>query len=88
MAHLTVEHLIEDLTPAERERAERVESVLPALKEAANDVDKNGEFHRPHVKTLSDAGLLGLVVPTEYGGMGGGLRGGAIGNRATGASTA
>jgi alkylation response protein AidB-like acyl-CoA dehydrogenase len=74
MAKLTVEHLIEDLSPAERERAERVESVLPALKEAAKDVDKNGEFHRPHVKTLSDAGLLGLVVPTEYGGMGGGLR--------------
>jgi alkylation response protein AidB-like acyl-CoA dehydrogenase len=40
----------------------------------AADVDARGEFHVPHVKTLSDAGLLGLIVPEAFGGMGGGLR--------------
>lgn len=71
---LTGEHLIEDMTPEEQARARAVESVLPALREAAVEVDRSGEFHRPHVKTLSEAGLLGLIVPTEFGGMGGGLR--------------
>lgn len=74
MSKLTVEHLIEDLTPEERERAERVESVLPALRAEAQQVDKEGVFHTEHVRTLSDAGLLGLVVPKAYGGLGGGLR--------------
>lgn len=74
MNKLTGQRFIEDMTPAEIARAERVESVLPALREVAAQVDARGEFHRPHVKTLSDAGLLGLIVPEEFGGMGGGLR--------------
>lgn len=74
MTELTVELLFEDLTPAERERAERVESVLPALREAAVEADRNAEFPLQHIKTFSDAGLLGLVVPERYGGLGGGLR--------------
>ena len=32
------------------------------------------EFPLGHIKLLADAGLLGLVVPKEYGGLGGGLR--------------
>ena len=74
MTKLTGQYLIEDMTPAEIARAQRVESVLPALREVAAEVDAAGEFHRPHVKTLSDAGLLGLIVPEAYGGLGGGLR--------------
>ncbi len=74
MEKLTGQFLIEDMTPEELERARVVESVLPALREQAAEVDARGEFHVPHVKTLSDAGLLGLVVPVAYGGMGGGLR--------------
>jgi alkylation response protein AidB-like acyl-CoA dehydrogenase len=74
MNKLTGQALIEDMTPAEIARAERVESVLPTLRAVAAEVDARGEFHVPHVKTLSDAGLLGLIVPEEYGGMGGGLR--------------
>ena len=73
-AKLTVEALIDDLSPAERERAERVESVLPALRDAAVEADRSGEFPLEHVKTLSEAGLLGLAVPEEFGGLGGGLR--------------
>jgi alkylation response protein AidB-like acyl-CoA dehydrogenase len=73
-ASLTGEILIENMSAAERQRAERVESVLPALQAQAAAVDTEGVFHRPHVKTLSEAGLLGLIVPEEYGGLGGGLR--------------
>ncbi len=70
----TGEFLIEDMTPAERERALIVDSVLPALAKRAAEADRTGEFPMEHVDTISEAGLLGLVVPEEYGGFGGGLR--------------
>ena len=74
MAKLTGEYFVEGMVEEERARAEIVESILPALREHAVTVDQAAEFHLPHVKTLSDAGLLGLMVPKEYGGLGGGLR--------------
>lgn len=74
MTQLTAEYLIEDLTPAERARAERVEAILPVLRERAAKMDHDGYLDPANVKTLSDAGLLGLVVPEAYGGLGGGLR--------------
>ncbi|WP_419841155.1 acyl-CoA dehydrogenase family protein [Candidatus Poriferisodalis sp.] len=70
----TGELLIEDMTDAERERARRVDSVLPAIAERAEEADRIGEFPLAHVRTISEAGLLGLTVPTAYGGLGGGLR--------------
>ena len=70
----TGELLVEDMTEAERERALRVDAVLPALAERAAEADRAGEFPLEHVRTISDAGLLGLTVPTAYGGLGGGLR--------------
>ncbi|QFU76485.1 acyl-CoA dehydrogenase [Halioglobus maricola] len=74
MDKFTGQAFIEDMTEAELERARRVDSVLPALAAQAAEVDARGEFHVPHIKTLSDAGLLGLIVPEAYGGLGGGLR--------------
>lgn len=71
---LTAEVLLPDLTPAERRRMERVESVLPAIAAAAQQADALGAFPEGHAKLLADAGLLGLVVPEEFGGLGGGLR--------------
>ena len=71
---LTGEHLVERMTDEERERAAVVEGILPALRESAVEVDREGEFCREHVPLLSKAGLLGLIIPAEYGGMGGGLR--------------
>ncbi|MFC9971095.1 acyl-CoA dehydrogenase family protein [Spirillospora sp. NPDC127200] len=71
---LTGERLVEMMTGAERARAERVESVLPALREAAAAADAAAEFPFPHVALLREAGLLGLVVPERFGGLGGGLR--------------
>ncbi len=70
----TGELLVEDMTDAERERARQVDSVLPALAERAIEADRAGEFPIEHVRTISDAGLLGLTVPVAYGGLGGGLR--------------
>ena len=61
--------LVESLSDAEQERARRVEQVLPALRAQAERVDRDAEFHLPHLPTLSEAGLLGLIVPTEYGGL-------------------
>jgi alkylation response protein AidB-like acyl-CoA dehydrogenase len=74
MRKLTGQLLIEDMTEQEIARAQRVESVLPTLAEMAVEVDAKGEFHVPHIQLLSEAGLLGLIVPESYGGMGGGLR--------------
>ena len=74
MSKLTAELFLDDLTDAERARAERVESVLPALKERAEAMDHDGFMNRENVDILSEAGLLGLVVPEQYGGLGGGLR--------------
>ncbi|GHJ47979.1 butyryl-CoA dehydrogenase [Catellatospora sp. TT07R-123] len=71
---LTGERLVDDMTEAERDRAQRVEAVLPALRAAAAQADADGVFPAGHVDLLREAGLLGLVVPTEYGGLGGGLR--------------
>ena len=71
---LTGEHLVERMTDDERERAALVEGVLPKLRDEALDVDRDGEFCTDHVATLSESGLLGLIIPTEYGGLGGGLR--------------
>lgn len=71
---MKAEYLLPDLTDAERERAARVESVLPAIAAAAESADEAAELPEGHIKLLADAGLLGLVVPEEYGGLGGGLR--------------
>jgi len=74
MTQLTAEFLFDDLTPAERVRAERVESILPELRAHAEEADASGRFYEPHRETLANAGLLGLIIPAEFGGLGGGLR--------------
>ncbi|WP_372749850.1 acyl-CoA dehydrogenase family protein, partial [Litorivivens sp.] len=74
MSKMISELLVEDMTAEERERAERVESILPTLRERATVTDKEGQFNPDNVRLLADAGLLGLVVPKQYGGLGGGLR--------------
>lgn len=71
---LTGEYFVEDMTAAERDIARRVEQVLPALEQAAARADETGEFPVGHIRTFQEAGLPGLVVPREYGGLGGGLR--------------
>jgi alkylation response protein AidB-like acyl-CoA dehydrogenase len=74
MSELVVERVLEDMTDEERKRAEIVESVLPVLRENAAEADALGKFPEANAKAIADSGLLGLVVPPEYGGMGGTLR--------------
>lgn len=71
---LTGEKLVDDMTVEEKARAALVEQVLPALRAKAEQADRDGAFPREHIDTLRDAGLLGLIVPEEYGGLGGTLR--------------
>ncbi len=74
MDRLTAEYLIENPSAAERAILERVEAVLPALAERSADMDAESYLATENVRILGAAGLLGLVVPKEYGGLGGGLR--------------
>ena len=74
MSKLTAEHLVEDCNAEERAMLERVEGILPALAARSGDMDQNSYLSPDNVKTLGDAGLLGLVAPKDYGGLGGGLR--------------
>lgn len=71
---LTGELLVENMTGPEKERAELVESILPQLKEQAADADEKGEFYLPHLDLFRKTGLTGLIVPEEFGGLGGTLR--------------
>jgi alkylation response protein AidB-like acyl-CoA dehydrogenase len=71
---VTAARLLDDLTAEERGRAERVEAILPVLAASAAEADRTATFPIDHVRLLGDAGLLGLIVPSEFGGLGGGLR--------------
>jgi alkylation response protein AidB-like acyl-CoA dehydrogenase len=74
MQKLTAEHLIEDLTPEEKERAALVERILPALRERVAEADRTATFDPDNLQLFRDGNLTGLVVPKEFGGLGGGLR--------------
>ena len=58
-----------------------IENVLESTREVASgviagraaDVDRRRDFPAENLKALADAGALGLVVPAEQGGAGGGL---------------
>ncbi len=62
------------MTADEKRRAELVESILPQLRDQAADADAKGEFYLPHLDLFRETGLTGLIVPTEFGGLGGTLR--------------
>ena len=74
MSKLTAEQLIEDYSPEERAMMQRVEDILPVLAARSADMDRESYLDLANVETLSESGLLGLVAPKEYGGLGGGLR--------------
>ncbi|MGK0498955.1 MAG: alkylation response protein AidB-like acyl-CoA dehydrogenase [Oceanicoccus sp.] len=71
---LTAARLLDHMSNKERAIAAKVDAILPALSEKASAADIKGEFPVSHVQLFSDAGLLGLMVPEAYGGLGGGLR--------------
>ncbi|HEY3607471.1 MAG TPA: acyl-CoA dehydrogenase family protein, partial [Pseudonocardiaceae bacterium] len=51
-----------------------VADVLPVLAEHAADVDQESRFPVEAMAALRASGLMGLLVPKEYGGLGGELR--------------
>ena len=71
---LVAERFVESMTSEEQDRARLVEAILPALREFASKGDAEGAFQPENFQTLKDSGLLGLIVPTRYGGLGGSLR--------------
>ncbi|PXY22769.1 Rv1679 family acyl-CoA dehydrogenase [Prauserella muralis] len=54
------------------ELAERLDPVLTVAAKAASEVDSEGRFPDEAVSALRDSGLLGLTLPAEAGGLGGG----------------
>ena len=71
---LTAHLLLDQLTPDEISRAQRIEAILPTLREAAVQADAASRFPPSHVDVLRQNSLLGLVVPQKYGGLDGTLR--------------
>jgi acyl-CoA dehydrogenase len=64
------------LAPARDRRTaplDAVRDVLPVISEHATDVDEHGQFPTAALDALRGTPLMGLLVPREYGGMGGGL---------------
>ncbi|APS20092.1 MULTISPECIES: acyl-CoA dehydrogenase family protein [Streptomyces] len=53
--------------------AEAAEKVLPLLQAEAARTDAQAAFPEAGLQALRESGLLGLLVPEEYGGMGGDL---------------
>jgi len=53
--------------------ADAVADVLPVLREHAARIDDEAAFPETGLTKLAESGLLGLLVPEEHGGMGGGL---------------
>jgi acyl-CoA dehydrogenase len=51
-----------------------VDGVVPVLRTHAATADATGEFPLASLNALRQSGLMGLLVPTAYGGMGAGLR--------------
>jgi len=50
----------------------RLDPVLDTAREAAHEVDATASFPDAAVKALRESGLLGLTLPTDVGGLGGG----------------
>jgi acyl-CoA dehydrogenase len=53
--------------------AELAEKLRPALRDRAAELDRDGAFPLASLAELRAGGLMGLLVPTEHGGLGGGL---------------
>ena len=72
--HITADAFVSDMNSEERERVGRVEPLLHEIREKSLGADQNASFPQTHVALFKESGLLGLMVPKEYGGLGGGLR--------------
>ena len=55
-------------------RGEQLQDVLEVVTAHADRADENGDFPAEALDALRRSGLLGLLVPAEYGGGGGSLQ--------------
>lgn len=55
------------------EIAEAIRTAVPLLARHAAEVDEQASFPQEGLQALRSGGLLGLLVPREFGGLGGGL---------------
>lgn len=62
------------LTPEQESVVAKAKSAAVTIAAHAADVDEKGRFPSESMKALADAGLWGLLVPAELGGLGQGLR--------------
>ncbi|WP_019545221.1 acyl-CoA dehydrogenase family protein [Streptomyces sulphureus] len=60
--------------PAGKNPVELAASLVPGLRDGAGEADAEAEFPVESLRALRESGLMGLLVPEEYGGLGGGLR--------------
>lgn len=51
---------------------EKLNKVLPSIRSAAALVDEEARFPSEQVRALAESGLLGVILPVDIGGMGGG----------------
>ena len=51
---------------------DRLEQALAVIRDGAVAADADAKYPADSVRALADAGLLGLTLPTEHGGLGGG----------------
>jgi acyl-CoA dehydrogenase len=50
-----------------------LKDLLPEIRQRAGETDHTGSFPRASLQTLRETGMLGLLVPREFGGLGGDL---------------
>ncbi|MEU4767657.1 acyl-CoA dehydrogenase family protein [Actinosynnema sp. NPDC023794] len=67
------QELVRGPVAAGRPPVELAEQVAPVLRSGAGPVDESAEFPVESVAALRACGLMGLLVPEEFGGLGGGL---------------
>jgi acyl-CoA dehydrogenase len=60
-------------TSRRRAPLELAEDILPVLRNSAREADQTAEFPVESLTAMRDNGLLGLLVPVEFGGLGGDL---------------
>ncbi|TMW70661.1 acyl-CoA dehydrogenase family protein [Alteribacter natronophilus] len=60
-------------TDGQLKRNEKLEALLPAFKERADEYDRNARFPFDNFGDLKEAGFFSLTVPEQYGGQGAGL---------------
>lgn len=62
------------LTDSQHERVARARAIVDdRIRPGADSIDRERRYPRENLDALADADLMGLLIPVEYGGAGGGL---------------